>query len=34
MAILANYQHRDGSVVVPEALRPFMRGLEVIEPPR
>jgi seryl-tRNA synthetase len=32
LAILENYQQRDGSVVVPEALRPYMRGLEVIEP--
>jgi len=26
-----NYQQKDGSVVIPEALRPYMRGLEVIE---
>ena len=32
IAILENYQQRDGSVVIPEVLRPFMRGLEVIEP--
>jgi seryl-tRNA synthetase len=32
IAILENYQQKDGTVVVPEALRPFMRGLEVIEP--
>jgi len=31
IAILENYQRADGSVVVPEALRPYMRGLEVIE---
>ena len=31
IAILENYQREDGSVVVPEALRPYMRGLEVIE---
>ena len=30
IAILENYQQRDGSIVVPEVLRPFMRGLEVI----
>ncbi len=30
IAILENYQQADGSVVVPEALRPFMGGLEVI----
>ncbi|MFN8059484.1 MAG: serine--tRNA ligase [Vicinamibacterales bacterium] len=32
IAILENYQQADGSVVVPEALRPYMRGVEVIEP--
>ena len=31
IAILENYQERDGSVVIPEALRPFTRGLEVIK---
>ncbi len=30
-AILENYQQADGSVVVPEALRPYMGGREVIE---
>jgi seryl-tRNA synthetase len=30
LAILENYQQRDGSVVIPEVLRPYMRGLEVI----
>src|SRR3954447_16322676 len=32
IAILENYQQKDGSVVIPDALRPYMRGLEVIEP--
>ena len=32
VAVLENYQQQDGSVVVPKALRPFMGGLEVIEP--
>ncbi|MGD8822603.1 MAG: serine--tRNA ligase [Anaerolineales bacterium] len=32
IAILENYQQADGSVVVPEALRPYMGGLEVIKP--
>jgi len=32
IAILENYQQKDGSVVVPQALRPYMRGLEIIEP--
>ncbi len=31
IAVLENYQEEDGSVVVPEALRPYMGGLEVIE---
>ncbi len=31
-AILENYQQADGTVVVPEVLRPYLRGLEVIEP--
>jgi seryl-tRNA synthetase len=31
IAILENYQQRDGSVVIPDALRPFTRGLDVIE---
>jgi len=30
IAILENYQQADGSVVVPDALRPFMNGLDVI----
>ncbi|MBI9076918.1 MAG: serine--tRNA ligase [Desulfatibacillum sp.] len=30
-AILENYQQPDGSVVIPEVLRPFMGGREVIE---
>lgn len=29
-AIMENYQQKDGSIVVPEALRPYMGGLEVI----
>lgn len=31
-AILENYQQADGSVVIPEALRPYMGGLQRIEP--
>ena len=31
-AILENYQNADGSVTVPEALRPYMGGVEVIRP--
>ena len=30
VAVLENYQQQDGSVVVPEALRPYMGGLERI----
>ncbi|MFH2145497.1 MAG: serine--tRNA ligase [Candidatus Omnitrophota bacterium] len=32
IAILENYQQKDGSILVPKVLRPFMDGLEVIEP--
>ena len=31
IAILENYQQEDGSIVIPEALRPYMGGLEKIE---
>ena len=31
-AILENYQNEDGSVTIPEALRPYMGGAEVIKP--
>jgi len=31
IAVLENYQQEDGSVVVPEVLRPWMGGLEVIK---
>ncbi len=31
MAILENYQQKDGSVVIPEVLRPYMGGLEIIK---
>ena len=30
-AIVENYRNPDGSVTVPEALRPYMRGLDLIE---
>ena len=32
VAILENYQNADGSVTVPEALRPYMGGTEVMKP--
>ena len=31
-AVIENYQNTDGTVTVPEVLRPYMRGLEVITP--
>jgi len=34
VAVLENYQEADGSVTVPEALRPYMGGLERIGPRR
>jgi seryl-tRNA synthetase len=33
IAILENYQQADGSVVIPEVLRPYMGGAGVIRPP-
>jgi seryl-tRNA synthetase len=30
VAVLENYQNADGSVTIPEALRPYMNGLEKI----
>ncbi len=32
IAVLENYQERDGSVRVPEVLKPYMGGAEVLEP--
>jgi seryl-tRNA synthetase len=32
VAILENYQQKDGSVIVPGVLRPYMGGVEIIEP--
>ena len=31
IAVLENYQQKDGSVVIPDALRPYMGGMEKIE---
>ncbi len=31
VAVLENYQQADGSIVIPDALKPYMGGLEVIE---
>jgi seryl-tRNA synthetase len=30
IAVMENYQEADGSIIVPEALRPYMGGLERI----
>ena len=32
VAVLENRQQADGSVVIPEVLRPYMRGQELIKP--
>jgi seryl-tRNA synthetase len=32
VAVLENYQQADGSVTIPEVLRPYMGGLDVIVP--
>ncbi len=32
VAVLENYQNADGSVTVPEVLRPYMNGLCVLRP--
>ncbi|KFJ05363.1 serine--tRNA ligase [Bifidobacterium tsurumiense] len=32
VAILENHQHEDGSIDIPQAMRPYMGGREVIEP--
>jgi seryl-tRNA synthetase len=31
LAVLENYQQADGSIVIPEVLRPYMNGVETIE---
>tara|TARA_Y100001934_G_scaffold282125_1_gene394525 strand:- start:183 stop:1466 length:1284 start_codon:yes stop_codon:yes gene_type:complete len=33
IAIIENFQNVDGSVTIPEALRPYMGGMEAIKPP-
>ncbi|MGE4291559.1 MAG: serine--tRNA ligase [Desulfovibrio sp.] len=32
VAVLENYQRADGAIVIPDVLRPYMGGLEAIEP--
>jgi len=34
VAVLENYQNEDGSVAIPEALRPYMGGLEALPAPK
>jgi seryl-tRNA synthetase len=34
IAVLETHQQADGSVLVPEVLRPFMGGKDLISPPR
>ncbi len=31
IAVMENYQQADGSIAIPEALKPYMGGLEVIK---
>ena len=31
-SVLENYQNADGTITIPEVLRPYMGGLEKIEP--
>lgn len=33
IAVLETYQQEDGSVIVPEVLRPYMGGIERLTPP-
>ena len=32
VAVLENYQQADGSIVIPEVLRPYMNGMEKLTP--
>ncbi len=32
VAVLENYQNADGSITVPQALRPYLGGLELLKP--
>ena len=32
IAVMENYQHRDGSITIPDVLRPYMGGQEIISP--
>jgi seryl-tRNA synthetase len=33
LAVIENYQQADGSVIIPDALRPYLDGLERLTPP-
>jgi len=33
IAVMENYQREDGSIEIPEVLRPYMGGMDVIQPP-
>ncbi len=33
MAVMENYQNADGSITIPEALRPYMHGITKIALP-
>jgi seryl-tRNA synthetase len=32
LAVMENYQQADGSVVIPEVLRPYMGGVDALSP--
>ena len=32
IGVLENYQQADGSIIIPEVLRPWMGGVDVIQP--
>ena len=32
IAVIENYQQADGTVVIPEVLRPYMNGVDIIRP--
>ena len=32
IAVMENYQEKDGSIIIPDALRPYMNNLDKISP--
>jgi len=32
VAVIENYQQADGSVIIPDVLKPYMGGIERLEP--